>query len=679
MKLILDEPPKADIKVSFNTNSNFTFSDFLSVFTLKETSHISLKSNVEESTLYQASEKIFEKYLKYGSITLPEFKDQILNSKLIMKDLFKMLLTFWVNRPLNIDLNLEKEMNNLSKVIYALCMSGNRDDFVVDYNCTSPFWTEIRVILENSPKPFPALIAAILCRSVAQRIEFEAELEESGASLKDDVEIWEKLSQENCEWSVLIGKLEDISLLNIILSNKPIVNEEYLPKLKHEKFNVSLKYVLTKGRGSVSELVAQWLSLAGIGPDLILLNDIRTQNEHHKQDCSMDVSQKQSKLKTPTEEPRLLTQEELEIISQPVFDRLNVLKRPFPYSLDATALLANLTWEYAFAWQKDIQQINKLEAAIKHLSYIPNLHVKQGLFNLVWNTHLKIIFESSCKLINKVGKLPKEKLCKQDTGLTDYQIVSFISICTEFFDSFMDVLQECCNTPKTVLHYEQLWENGPQPLPDLALAQSEINYDLLHLHHQLSMCMQMVMMFNIKYTKLMQNLFDFSVNSSFFTDFQNKSTIVWNKNDSKINLARTQFLVKVVTSSIETVSVTDDKVYSVEHVNWMARCLSLARVWNIDVDLLKRFQVVHLYNNGLDILADELLPAISEPNKIGPDLLVVCGKRLNQYMVSTQDLAEKIGAFSPALTNYLDKLVSLFFLEKFITLSVPENKFYISI
>lgn len=52
-----------------------------------------------------------------------------------------------------------------------------------------------------------------------------------------------------------------------------------------------------------------------------------------------------------------------------------------------------------------------------------------------------------------------------------------------------------------------------------------------------------------------------------------------------------QLLHKVIVASIETITVNDGKMYSADHVLWMGKCLSLARMWNLDTDVLRRFQV----------------------------------------------------------------------------------------
>ncbi|KAF5291197.1 hypothetical protein FQA39_LY14439 [Lamprigera yunnana] len=613
-----------ELKVSFIEDVEFTFSTFLMAFEISQNNLISLRSNVDHHTLYKTSELIFKQYIRENRIDYKELVVKIKDCNITINNMFKMVLMYWFNRPLHINLNLEKEMQNLSRLIYTLTKLEFIDNISVEYNQTSPFWKNIREILADSAKPFPALTAALICRSTAQKIEHEKELQQSGTSLEDEnMEIWEKMSQENCDWMILIGKLEDISLLNIIISNKFNCEDSHLPKLKYNPIDVSLKYVLEKGKGTVSELVAQWLTTVGVNPESVIANGENI--------CDNNGDNL-------------------------VFEHLNIIRKQFPYSLDSGVLLANMCWEYALAWQKNLHEFSYLKSSIKCLEHIPQPHLKQGLYNLVWNTHLKILFESTCKLINKVGRLPKEKLCRQDTGLTDFQIRSFINVCTNFLDNFLDIVQLSYNSEKIPIQYENIWENGGQPLAEFALQQNSINYDLLHVHYQLSLSMEMITKFTVKHMKPVNNLFDSAISSLFFTDLQNKMQVSWHKSDTKTHASRTQFLLKIISATIETVTINENKVYANEHVHWMAQCQSLARVWNLDFDLLKRFQVIQLYLSGFDSVAEELLPSVTDINKLGPDLLIVGGKRLHQFISSSKDLAEKIAALSPALMKYLDTL-----------------------
>lgn len=58
---------------------------------------------------------------------------------------------------------------------------------------------------------------------------------------------------------------------------------------------------------------------------------------------------------------------------------------------------------------------------------------------MLWSMHLRLRFEAAIRLINKIGKVPKERLCRQDIGLSDIQMTDFFKICSDFFDIFMEV------------------------------------------------------------------------------------------------------------------------------------------------------------------------------------------------------------------------------------------------
>lgn len=615
---------KAELKVSFNDENDFSISKFLSVFNTSNEQRITLKEDVDEAVLYQVAAYIFKKYIANSPESEP-LKQQIVSSKIATEDLFRLLLFYWVNRQLNLNMNIEIEMNNLNLLVLALAQT-NPEDISVDYNSTSQFWATLREMLENSSKPFPALTAAIVCHNVSQNMD-EIEMQVS-----DDAEVWERLTQENCQWDLLIGKLEDVSLLNIILGCKLKVVESKLPRLKYAFKDVSLRYILEKGRGSVSELVAKWLTTVGIDPELLVIND------------TLPEDAEQSKIDI--------------IKNQQIFQHLNLLKDEFPYSLKASVLLCNMSWEYAVAWLKDVEDLGNLEAAYDCLSHIPEATIKQGLSTLLWNTHFKMVFESCCKLINKVGKLPKAKLCQQDTRLTDTQIIEFLEISCKFLDDFMDTAQKCFNLKKATLQYEPIFENGGQPLTELALQQNPVNYDLLHVHYQLSLALLLMATFEVKHSKPITNLFTANV---FFCDIT-KPLNVPHSSDKKILNSQTQFLFKIISASIESITVNEGVIFSMTHVNSMAKCIHLARIWNVEVDLLKRYQIVQLFTSGFDSLAEELLPAVVDRGELGPTLLAIAGKRLAQFLASSAGLAEKMGALSPALTNYLDTLVSNLFI-----------------
>lgn len=69
-----------------------------------------------------------------------------------------------------------------------------------------------------------------------------------------------------------------------------------------------------------------------------------------------------------------------------------------------------------------------------------------------------------------------------------------------------------------------------------------------------------------------------------------------------------------------------------------------------------RFQISQLYISGYDLVAQELLPAVTDLHLLGEELLNVAGNRLSQYLSSSPNLSENIAALSPMLSRYIERL-----------------------
>ncbi|XP_060527509.1 rab3 GTPase-activating protein non-catalytic subunit isoform X2 [Cylas formicarius] len=604
--------------VRFSGEALLTVSDFIQSFDLNKGGEIRVKKHLDESIKFQIAEVLFGPYITSEWKNYSVLQYQILQSTVSVADILDLLINYWINRALTININLEKEMNSFLLLTSTLVKCLDCEIVKIEYNSISPFWEKIREILENSPRPFPALMAAILFRTVAKQYELE----------KTEEENIEVLSQENVKWSLLIGRLEDVSTLNIIISNKALTNHSVLPKLKHKKVEISLKYILQGGKGSVSECVAQWLTLAGTDPEEIAINEIISHNG--------DISDNKS---NHLQIPNGINSDKIDQVkSSETFKYLNILRRQFPYSLEASSLIGNMCWEYALAWRNDITMLENLEAAISCLNWVTNCRLNIGLHQLLWNTHLKMVVENACKLINKVGKLPKERLCQQDTGLTDKQITTFISICVVFLESFMDLAQGDIVGNEADLKYEDMWESGcNQSLVELACERKYLDCNLLDHQYQLLLILHMITKLSLKHSKPVNNLFETSISSLLFEDLQKRVDINWNKSDVRTNSSRFQFLYK-------------------DHVNWMQQCLILARKWNLEIDKLRRYQIVQLYMNGFDLMAGELISTVSDTNELGSELLIVAGRRLSQFLVNSPNLSQNITALSPILNKYLEQL-----------------------
>ncbi|XP_044754871.1 rab3 GTPase-activating protein non-catalytic subunit [Coccinella septempunctata] len=632
-------PQEQHLRVNFADDNSLSIIESLTIFNLTVDSKINLMAKYDENTVYILCKDLFSKHNEKCK-NLERFREEVMKSNLNTKDIFQLLIMYWVNRPLDDFSNLENEVNNLTNILYHLLK------IAVD---TSPrkislryYWEDIREIIFNSTKPFPALTAAVSCKYIAYKIEREYDSGRSDIALDDsDLEIW---SKENVEWTMLIGKLEDVSLLNLLIVKKPVITKYCtLPKLSHE-LDISLKFVLQR-KGSVSELVSRWLTMTGIEPELIVLNDTL----RDKLSKVPDSKEEDLDMLCPKEKRDFLETETL-------FKDFNTIKVHWPYSLDSGMILANMCWEYALEWKKDIQNLHYLEACISCLKAMPNFFVKLGLFNLVWKTHMNLLFENTIKLINKVGKVPKLRLCIQDTGLSDVQIPVFLKICTDYLDTFTNIVQEMYNVPKTPLKFEPLWENGGQPLVELAIYQTNINYELLLAHYELSLVFHMLCRFGVKALKPMQNLFDVEVINVFFHHFQERPHVDFSRTDSGMTTARLQFLKKMISSSVESITTKDGEVYFREHSDWMSKFKLLGSIWKLKLDVLRIHENVQLFVHGYDTIAHDMMCVIEDKHTLGRHLLIIAGKRMYKYMGKSPNIGTVHTYLTPAITGWIQDL-----------------------
>ncbi|EFN66869.1 Rab3 GTPase-activating protein non-catalytic subunit [Camponotus floridanus] len=337
-----------------------------------------------------------------------------------------------------------------------------------------------------------------------------------------------------------------------------------------------------------------------------------------------------------------------------------LLKRHFPYSLTSSVLLANLCWEFAMSWNKDVTQLDLLAAALTVLRQIPMKNMKHGVCCLLWTLHIKKRLEAAAKLMNKLGKLPKERLCMQDIGLSDIQLTTFLQHCVTFLDIFVDdeILQR---GDGTTIKSEELWDGhpgGPQPFATLAISQMPAWYDLVLLHVQVANVLYMMACLNLKMLKPLNNLFESVVQPYFFQDITDKAMLTWYRDDKRDN-TRTEFLCRVITASMEFIhrETTDGvTISSSQAISWMNKCQALASIWKINNDELRIHQTCQLYINGFDRLAEEVNVAVTDIERLAANLLPIAGRRMMAYLSKTPNLLEEMSQMSPALTRYLENL-----------------------
>ncbi|PIO33384.1 hypothetical protein AB205_0088640 [Aquarana catesbeiana] len=397
--------------------------------------------------------------------------------------LISLLLKVWLSK--------EKEMTErpqslccLHSMLSLLSNMKVAIDESWDLQSVSPWWQQMRTACVQSSSNGAALLSAHVGHSVAAGIASALAEKKLPKSLQeDDVESmtdsWEALSLDTEYWKLLLKQLEDCLILQTLL------------------------------QCGVADTVAKWVFKQDISPDL--LKEAREKRDSHSVQESGEVSPVVAILETAGESAS----------DEQVLELLSLVYQHFPCSLDLDVLHAHCCWEYVVQWNKDPE-------------------VKTWLSLMMWSTFIIKRFSSAAYLIDKVGKAPKDRLCRrceeniyakiyiniaslslslQDVGMSDTSMTSFMGSCSDLLQTMMeaDVSSEEMLAP--VLEVEDSWVamEGPNSIVELALEQKHIHYPLVEHQYVLSAIMYAIMKFSLKSVKPL-SLFDSKGKNAFFKD-----------------------------------------------------------------------------------------------------------------------------------------------------------------
>lgn len=125
-------------------------------------------------------------------------------------------------------------MSRLAAMVKSICDLAGDEVNNYAYNCISSWWQYVRELLLESHKSL-GLLVAIVCKTVATNLRREfndvclfilvfivAEivnmfLLKGSCDEQEEEERWERISHDEAQWGLLIGKLEDIAILGAIL------------------------------------------------------------------------------------------------------------------------------------------------------------------------------------------------------------------------------------------------------------------------------------------------------------------------------------------------------------------------------------------------------------------------------------------------------------------------------
>lgn len=569
-------------RVKFADNNTSTYKEFVSCFVLDEISkHISIKPDTSVEKLNNLASDTFKSIFKIKNLRM--LTDFIKESNVDPTEIVKLVIMHIMNMSLD-EISIEL-IEKLIAVLYYVCNVTEEATNMI-YNDISPWWQNIRDTLVEMPCPLRSMIVAMACKAVGSIFEQK--------SIEGDEDAWVSVTKENAKWGILIGKLEDISLLSIVLVFKDKFNGKTLLKLPVDDFNINLKYIYTRGKGSVTELIAKWLCGMGVPPEAIVTNQLMEDQSHAGDDSDSSASEddENSTAYVFVQNNRVLVDE-----NPKIFKWLSLLRRQFPLSTRANYIIANMCWEYAVYWQKCIEKTEALVTVVGCLNQISDLHLRLGLFSIIWSTYIKHVFEASCRLVNKVGRLPKDPLCLQDVGFNNVKMVDFLKTANKYLENFRNCFNTAINEKKQVIQFEKIWDESMPSLVEVAQDTKNVNSDILNLNYQVSCTIYYQCHFNLKFSKPLDLLYD--IDYQYIFDALTGHVVAREINmtaSEKLRNPRMKFLTKLIRVAIETVTCKDtdepQKIYNDDEcMFWIDNVSNLAELWNVDNDFIKRQQV----------------------------------------------------------------------------------------
>uniref|UniRef100_A0A673YUT9 RAB3 GTPase activating protein subunit 2 (non-catalytic) n=1 Tax=Salmo trutta TaxID=8032 RepID=A0A673YUT9_SALTR len=563
-------------------------------------------------------------FLFWGCLTgespLQKVCDTLQETGISPQHLLSLLLSVWLHREKEV-LKKPKAVRHLHTLLTALSSMKGAVESSWDMQCVSPWWQQVRSACVQSHSAAAALLAAIVAHRAA-KVNIT-----SLAETKFQSE-WEAVSLELEQWAVCVRQLEDVLALQTLLCVAPLKGTP-----GGATPHCSVKALLEGGRGCIADSVAKWVFRQDLAPEgLKDMLQRRGEAQRTEQVCVFCVP------------PELL---------------VSVCQR-FPDSLSPDLLFAHCCWEYVVQWNKYPEV-----CWVRQYRIVFNIHAvfPQCISSMMWNTFIVKRFSAAAFLMEKVGKAPKERLCRRDVGMGDGAMTSFLGSCVELLQILMEADSGIEEVTPPELCVEEVWggAEGPASIVELALEQRGIHYPLVQHHCLLATLLHTAMTFNLRVKPL--SLFDSKGKSAFFRELVSIQLMPSGDMDPGLVSLRQEFLLRVLTGWVKTQSEAGMAPASTRldlesgDEMWPSLCLDLGTLLQVNPDILRRHLVCELYNQGLDPRAEQVMLEVEDKDVLGSQLLVLTGQRLSYSLLHTQTQTkpamELLARLPPTLCTWL--------------------------
>ncbi|KAK5885969.1 hypothetical protein CesoFtcFv8_017052 [Champsocephalus esox] len=576
-----------------------------------------------------------------GKSPLHQMCDTLQQAGISPQQLLSLLLSVWLQREKEVLQKPEETVKNLHTLLIALSnMKGAVEDSW-DPQSISPWWQQVRTTCIQSHNAAAALLAAF----VAHRATKASITSRADSKFQSE---WEAVSLELEQWLVCVRQLEDVLVLQTLLLVPPPQGAAggAAPQC-------SIKTLLEGGTGGIADSISKWVFRHNLAPER--LKEILQK----KEEADEKLEQKSAEGKEPEEGNQEDTDRTAELL-------VAVCQR-FPHSLSPDLLSAHCCWEYVVQWNKDPEEGQYLWCAVEHLKLVSSPHIQLGISAMMWSTFIVKRFSAAAYLMEKVGKAPKDRLCRRDVGMGDKAVTSFLGCCVQLLQILMEADSAVEEVSAPELSMEEAWcgAEGPASLAEMALEQRGVHYPLVQHHCLVASLLHAAMTFSLKVKPL--SLFDSKGKNAFFRDLTTIQLMPSGDMDPGLVSIRQEFLLRVLTAWVQ--AINDPSIPASGNTSpsppsngpkadwWPSLCLELGSLLQVNPDILRRHLVCELYSQGLDPRAEEVMLEVEDKDVLGSQLLVLTGQRLSYCLLhsqsQTQPAMELLARLPPTLCTWI--------------------------
>uniref|UniRef100_A0A3B5LVI7 RAB3 GTPase activating protein subunit 2 (non-catalytic) n=1 Tax=Xiphophorus couchianus TaxID=32473 RepID=A0A3B5LVI7_9TELE len=565
------------------------------------------------------------------------------------QQLLSLLMNVWLQREKEVLQKPVETVRNLHTLLIALSNLDGAVEESWDPQSVSPWWQQVRFTCIQSHNAAAALLAALVAHRAAKASitsRADSKVQQRPANVKTSE--WEAVSLELEQWVVCVRQLEDVLVLQALL-----LVPSPLGTAGGAVVQCSIKTLQEGGRGGIADSVSKWVFRQNMAPERLkkMLQRKETQGTGDQKEKKEDGEETEK------------CQEEADRTAELL---LAVCQR-FPDSLSPDLLFSHCCWEYVVQWNKDPEEGRYLFFAVEHLKLITSPHIQLGISTMMWSTFIVKRFSAAAFLMEKVGKAPKDRLCRRDVGIGDKAMTSFLGCCVQLLQILMEADSAMEEIPTPELSVEEVWSGaeGPASIAELALEQRGVHYPLVQHHWLLALLLHAAMSFSVKVKPL--SLFDSKGKNAFFRDLTTIQLMPSGDMDPGLVSLRQEFLLRVLTGWVQ--AIDDPSCSSPAPAStslpsdgpkadwWPSLCMDLGSLLQVNPDILRRHLVCELYNQGLDLRAEEAILQVEDKEVLGSHLLVLTGQRLSYSLLhnqnQTQAAMELLARLPPTLCTWL--------------------------